>query len=50
MLDTKNIDWGIRDDNILRDRNSLISIGGMRDSFKIVGGMRDLKGKRPFEN
>ena len=50
MRDTKNIDWGIRDDNILRDRNSLISIGGMRDRFEIVGGMRDLNGKRPFEN
>ena len=24
-----------------RDRDKLISIGGMRDSFEIVGGMRD---------
>ena len=27
------------------DRNSLISIDGMQDSFEIVGGMRDLNSK-----
>ena len=32
------------------DRDALISIGGMRDSFEIVGGMRDLNSKWPFEN
>ena len=25
-----------------RDRDALISIGGMRDSFEIIGGMQDL--------
>ena len=33
-----------------RDRDALISTGGMRESFEIVGGVRDLNGKRPFEN
>ena len=28
-----------------RDWDVLISVGGMRDSFKIVGGMRDLNDK-----
>ena len=28
-----------------RDRYALISIGGMWDSFEIVGGMRDLNSK-----
>ena len=28
-----------------RDRDALISIGGLRDSFEIVGGMRDLNNK-----
>ena len=28
-----------------RDRASLISIGGMRDSFEIDSGMRDLNSK-----
>ena len=28
-----------------RDRDALISIDGMRDSFKIVGGMQDLNSK-----
>ena len=32
-----NISW--------RDRDTLISIGGMRDSFENVGGMRDLNRK-----
>ena len=35
-----------------RDRGAaaLISMGGMRDSFQIVGGMRDLNDKWPYEN
>ena len=33
-----------------RDRDALISIGGMLDSFEIVDGMRDLNGKRPCDN
>ena len=28
-----------------RDRDALFSISGMRDSFEIVGGMRDLNSK-----
>ena len=32
------------------DRDALISIGGMRDSFEIDSGMRDLNSKWPFEN
>ena len=28
-----------------RDRYALISIGGLRDSFEIDGGMRDLNNK-----
>ena len=32
-----NVSW--------RDRDVLISIGGMRDSFESVGGMRDLNRK-----
>ena len=28
-----------------RDAAALISMGGMRDSFQIVGGMRDLNDK-----
>ena len=28
-----------------RDRETLVSIGGMCDSFEIVGGMRDLNRK-----
>ena len=28
-----------------RDRDALISIGGMRDSVEIDGGMRDLNSK-----
>ena len=32
-----------------RDRDALISIGGMRDSFQIDSGMQDLHSKRPFE-
>ena len=28
-----------------RDRDALISIGGMRDSSEIVGGMRDLNSR-----
>ena len=32
-----------------RVRDTLISIGGMRDSFEIDSGMRDLNSKRPFE-
>ena len=31
-----------------RDRDALISIGGMWDSFELVGGMRDLNSKWPF--
>ena len=33
-----------------RDRDALISIGGMQDSFEIVGGMRDLNDKWPCHN
>ena len=33
-----------------RDRDTLITIGGMRDSFEIYSEMRDLNGKWPFEN
>ena len=35
-----NISW--------RDRDVLISIVGMWDSFELVGGMRDLNSKWPF--
>ena len=28
-----------------RDRDALISVGGMRDGFEIVGGMQDLNSK-----
>ena len=33
-----------------RDRDAHISIGGIRDSSEIVGGMRDLKSKLPLGN
>ena len=33
-----------------RDRDALISVGGMRDGFEIVGGMQDLNSKWSFEN
>ena len=47
----RNIEGGIRDESIFcgggggGDRNALISIGGMRDSFEIDNGMRDLNSK-----
>ena len=31
-----------------RDRDALILIGGMRDSFEIGSGMRDFNSKWPF--
>ena len=33
-----------------RDRDALISIGGMRDSSEIDSGMRGLSSELPFEN
>ena len=33
-----------------RDRDALISIGGIQDSFEIDGGMRDFDIKWPFES
>ena len=33
-----------------RDRDALISIGRMRDSFEIDSEMRDFNRKRPFES
>ena len=32
----------------LQDRETLISIGGIRDSFEIDDGMQDLKSNWPF--
>ena len=45
MRDTRNIEGGYGIKISWRDRDALISIGGMRDSSEIVGGMRDLNSK-----
>ena len=51
MRDTRNIEEGYGMSISWRDRDALImAIGGMRDSFENVGGMRDLNSKRPFGN
>ena len=49
--------WGIREisragygmEISWRDRDTLVSIGGMRDNFEIDSGMRDLNSIRPFQ-
>ena len=41
IRDKRNTEGGIRDENISRDPDALISVGGMRDSIKIVGGILD---------
>ena len=50
MRDTRNSEGVIRDENILAGSGCIHFIGGMRDSFEIVGRMRDLNSKSPFEN
>ena len=52
MRDTRNIEGGIRDENILEGWIGMRSFQslGCGIVLKMVGGMRDLNSKRPFEN
>ena len=50
MWDMRNTEGGMRDEIAWRDWDALISIGGMRDSFEIDGGIWDLNSEWPFEN
>ena len=46
MRDTRNNEGEIPGEKISwRDRDALLSIGGMRDSFEIDSGMQDLNSK-----